>query len=134
MSVRQAARTLRPGYHVELGVTPLEEVEIVDAGDVTVTPYDISEACAQIENRVRYLLDLSGHSRKVRRVHRCGRHGAVTLARPSTCEMVWATRNFGFSSHSAADGPDRTSWSTCSESWPYFGRPYETPRDTAERL
>jgi agmatinase len=25
MGVRQAARTLRPGYHVELGVTPLEE-------------------------------------------------------------------------------------------------------------
>jgi hypothetical protein len=42
MGVRQAARTLRPGYHVELGVTQLEEVQIVDAGDVTVTPYDIS--------------------------------------------------------------------------------------------
>jgi agmatinase len=48
MSVRQAARTLRPGYHVELGVTPLEEVQIVDAGDMTVTPYDISEACAGV--------------------------------------------------------------------------------------
>ena len=56
MSVRQAARTLRPGYHVELGVTPLEAVQIVDAGDVTVTPYDISEACAQIENRVREVI------------------------------------------------------------------------------
>jgi agmatinase len=56
MSVRQAARTLRPGYHVELGVRPLEAVQIVDAGDVTVTPYDISEACAQIENRVREVI------------------------------------------------------------------------------
>ena len=53
MGVRQAARTLRPGYHVELGVAPLEEVQIVDAGDVTVTPYDIAEACAQIESHVR---------------------------------------------------------------------------------
>lgn len=32
MPVRQAARTLRPGYHLELGVAPLEEVQIVDAG------------------------------------------------------------------------------------------------------
>jgi agmatinase len=68
MSVRQAARTLRPGYHVELGVTPLEEVQIVDAGDVTVTPYDISEACAgvtgidrQSERRGQALIVSSGH-------------------------------------------------------------------------
>src|SRR4051812_43993370 len=53
MAVRQAARTLRPGYHVELGVAPLEEVQIVDAGDVTVTPFDIAEACTQIENHMR---------------------------------------------------------------------------------
>jgi agmatinase len=56
MGVRQAARTLRPGFHVELGVTPLEAVQIVDAGDVTVTPYDISEACTQIEDRVREVI------------------------------------------------------------------------------
>jgi agmatinase len=56
MGVRQAARTLRPGYHVELGVTPLEEVQIVDAGDVTVTPFDIADACAQIENHVREVI------------------------------------------------------------------------------
>lgn len=56
MAVRQAARTLRPGYHVELGVAPLEQVQIVDAGDVTVTPFDIAEACAQIEQRVREVI------------------------------------------------------------------------------
>src|ERR1700733_12367705 len=56
MGVRQAARPLRPGFHVELGVTPLEAVQIVDAGDITVTPYDISEACTQIENRVREVI------------------------------------------------------------------------------
>jgi agmatinase len=48
MGVRQAARTLRPGFHVELGVTPLEAIQIVDAGDITVTPYDISDAFTQI--------------------------------------------------------------------------------------
>ena len=30
LGVRQAARALRPGYHVELGVAPLEEVQIVE--------------------------------------------------------------------------------------------------------
>jgi agmatinase len=56
MAVRQAARTLRPGYHVELGVAPLEVVQIVDAGDVTVTPYDIAEACTQIQHQVREVI------------------------------------------------------------------------------
>ncbi|CAN5360974.1 agmatinase [soil metagenome] len=61
LGVRQAARALRPGYHVELGVAPLEEVQIVDAGDVAVTPYDIAEACTQIQNRV---LDIIGDGRR----------------------------------------------------------------------
>ena len=56
LGVRQAARALRPGYHVELGVAPLEVVQIVDAGDVTVTPYDITEACTQIQNKVREVM------------------------------------------------------------------------------
>jgi agmatinase len=56
LAVRQAARTLRPGHHVELGVAPLETVQIVDAGDVTVTPYDIDEACRQIEAHAREVL------------------------------------------------------------------------------
>ena len=56
MSVRQAARTLRPGYHVEFGVAPLEHVQVVDAGDVAVTPYDIAEACTQIENHAADIL------------------------------------------------------------------------------
>jgi agmatinase len=65
IGVRQAARTLRPGYHIELGATPLEEVQIVDAGDVTVTPFDVSEACAQIENRVREVIGVQLGSRAV---------------------------------------------------------------------
>jgi agmatinase len=39
-----------------LGVAPLEVVQIVDAGDVTVTPYDITEACTQIQNKVREVM------------------------------------------------------------------------------
>ncbi|OBB56648.1 agmatinase [Mycolicibacterium monacense] len=63
MGVRQAARTLRPGYHVELGVAPLERVQVVDAGDVTVTPYDIAEACRQIQNHAADIL--GGGSRRI---------------------------------------------------------------------
>ncbi|MFC0452812.1 agmatinase [Rhodococcus jostii] len=63
MAVRQAARALRPGYHVELGVAPLEEVQVVDAGDVTVTPYDLGEACRQIEAHASEIL--GGGDRKI---------------------------------------------------------------------
>lgn len=56
MAIRQAARNLRPGFHVEFGVAPLDEVQIVDAGDVTVTPYDINEACRQIQRHVADVL------------------------------------------------------------------------------
>ncbi|MBB3601981.1 agmatinase [Mycolicibacterium sp. BK556] len=60
MAVRQAARTLRPGYHVEFGVAPLEAMQIVDAGDVTITPFDIPEACTQIENGMRDIIGARG--------------------------------------------------------------------------
>jgi agmatinase len=56
MAVRQAARTLRPGYHVELGVAPVRELQVVDAGDVAVTPYDIAEACRQIQRHASEIL------------------------------------------------------------------------------
>jgi agmatinase len=56
MAIRQAARTLRPGHHVELGISPLQTKQIIDAGDVTVTPYDINEACRQIEQHMREVL------------------------------------------------------------------------------
>lgn len=56
LAVRNAARTLRPGYHVELGVAPLQRVQVVDAGDVSVTPYDIAEACRQIQDHASEIL------------------------------------------------------------------------------
>ena len=65
LGVRQAARALRPGYHVELGVAPLEEVQIVDAGDVAVTPYDIAEACTQIQDRVSEIIGSDGRRKVV---------------------------------------------------------------------
>lgn len=76
MAVRQAARTLRPGYHVELGVTPLQEVQIVDAGDITVTPFDISEACRQIQQHMREVIGV-----RERRVVAIG--GDHTIALPA---------------------------------------------------
>jgi agmatinase len=49
MGVRQASRHLRPKYHVELETSPLENVQVVDAGDVPCTPYSIDDAVTQIE-------------------------------------------------------------------------------------
>lgn len=55
-AVREASRLLRPGYHVELDVTPVEAVQVVDAGDVACTPYDIAKAVEQIEEQALPLL------------------------------------------------------------------------------
>src|SRR5712692_2723689 len=48
MAVRQASRHLRPAYHVEQDATPFEAIQVVDAGDVPVTPFSINEAIDQI--------------------------------------------------------------------------------------
>ena len=39
MAVRQASRHLRPSHHVELDCAPFGEIQVVDAGDVPVTPF-----------------------------------------------------------------------------------------------
>jgi agmatinase len=56
MGIRQASRHLRPRFHVELDTAPLEEIQVVDAGDVPCTPYDIEEAMQQIEDMARDVL------------------------------------------------------------------------------
>jgi len=56
MGVRQASRHLRPGYHVELGLAPFSSVQVVDAGDVAVTPFDIDAAMAQIRGHASELV------------------------------------------------------------------------------
>ncbi|GJJ18205.1 agmatinase [Mycolicibacterium mageritense] len=76
LAVRQAARTIRPGYHVELGVAPLQTVQVVDAGDVAVTPYDIAAACRQIQDHTAEVL---GHGD--RRIVAIG--GDHTIALPN---------------------------------------------------
>ena len=48
MAVRQASRHLRPGHHVELDCSPFREIQVVDAGDVPVTPFSIDTAVEQI--------------------------------------------------------------------------------------
>ena len=56
MAVRQASRHLRPGYHVELGVAPFQAVQVADAGDVAVTPFDIPAAMTQIRGHAGDLI------------------------------------------------------------------------------
>jgi len=56
MAVRQASRHLRPGHHVELDISPFAAIQVVDAGDVPVTPFSIDEAVQQIAGRARDLL------------------------------------------------------------------------------
>jgi agmatinase len=60
MGIRQASRHLRPRFHVELDTAPLEEIQVVDAGDVPCTPYDIEEAMRQIEDMAREVLGADG--------------------------------------------------------------------------
>jgi agmatinase len=62
MAVRQASRHLRPGHHVELDSTPFGKIQVVDAGDVPVTPFSIDEAMAQIAGQAA---DLVTGGRKV---------------------------------------------------------------------
>jgi len=62
MAVRQASRHLRPGHHVELGCTPFSQIQVVDAGDVPVTPFSIDSAMEQISGHAD---DLIGGGRKV---------------------------------------------------------------------
>ncbi len=47
-AVRAGSRLLRP-FHPELDIAPFDAVQVVDAGDVACTPFDIEAAVAQIE-------------------------------------------------------------------------------------
>jgi guanidinobutyrase / D-arginase len=55
IAVRQASRLLR-GYHPGLDVMPFASQQVVDAGDISCTPFDILEAISQIEAGARELL------------------------------------------------------------------------------
>ena len=62
MAVRQASRHLRPGFHVELDCSPFAAIQVVDAGDVPVTPFSIDSAMRQIADHAG---DLMHDGRKV---------------------------------------------------------------------
>lgn len=81
MGIRQASRHLRPGFHVDLDTAPLGQIQLVDAGDVPCTPFDIEEAVQQIEDMAREVRGTEG-----RRIVALG--GDHTVALP----MLRATR------------------------------------------
>ena len=54
-AVRQGSRLLRP-YHPELDSLPFERGQVVDAGDITCSPFDIELAVSQIEEAADALL------------------------------------------------------------------------------
>ena len=56
MAVRQASRHLRPSHHVELDCAPFGEIQVVDAGDVPVTPFSIDDAMGQIADHAADLI------------------------------------------------------------------------------
>lgn len=53
MQVRASSRHLRPAFHPELDVAPFKTLQVVDAGDVSCTPFSIDEAVGQIERHAR---------------------------------------------------------------------------------
>jgi agmatinase len=52
--IRQSSRLLRP-YNPELQILPFGAQQVVDAGDLAVNPFDISQAISQIEAGAREL-------------------------------------------------------------------------------
>ena len=54
-AVRQASRLLRP-YHPGLDVEPFARLQVVDAGDVACTPFDIGRAIGEIQKAAVELL------------------------------------------------------------------------------
>ena len=64
-AVREASRLLRPGYHPELDVEPVYEAQVVDAGDIACTPYDISRAVREIEEQALPLLGEAGSGKRL---------------------------------------------------------------------
>lgn len=58
-AVRQASRLLRP-YHPGLDVEPFARLQVVDAGDVACTPFDIGRAIGEIQKAALELLQGCG--------------------------------------------------------------------------
>jgi agmatinase len=58
-AVRQGSRLLRP-YHPELDTLPFERGQVVDAGDIGCSPFDVEAAVSQIEAATGALLQGGG--------------------------------------------------------------------------
>lgn len=56
IAVRTASRNIRPAFHPDLGISPLQRVQVVDAGDVAVNPFQLTVAIDQIRDHARDLL------------------------------------------------------------------------------
>ncbi len=101
MGIRQAARHLRPSFHVELDTAPLTQLQVVDAGDVPCTPYNIEEAMGQVQayaadvagERDRKLVALGGdHTAALPMLrHAAGRYGPVALVHFDAHLDTWDT-------------------------------------------
>lgn len=101
MGIRQASRHLRPKFHVELDTAPLEQLQVVDAGDVPCTPYSIGDAVAQIESfaneivgqRDRRLVTLGGDHTVALPLLRAAKkkHGRIALVHFDAHLDTWNT-------------------------------------------
>ncbi len=58
--IRDSSRLLRP-YNPVLNTSPFASMQVVDAGDMAVNPFDLNEAIATIEHNARDLLERSPH-------------------------------------------------------------------------
>jgi agmatinase len=58
--IRESSRLLRP-YNPELATSPFASIQVADAGDLAVNPFDIGEAIATIEHGAKALLERAPH-------------------------------------------------------------------------
>jgi agmatinase len=58
--IRESSRLLRP-YNPVLDVSPFASLQVVDAGDMAVNPFDLNEAISTIEHGARDLLERTPH-------------------------------------------------------------------------
>jgi agmatinase len=98
-AVRQGSRLLRP-YHPELDSLPFERCQVVDAGDISCSPFDNEAAVTQIEEAATTLLAGGGRMVAVGGDHTialpllratCKRHGPVALVHFDAHLDTWDT-------------------------------------------
>ncbi|MFZ0324703.1 MAG: agmatinase [Actinomycetes bacterium] len=104
-AIREGSRLLRP-YNPALDVSPFEGVQVVDAGDLAVNPFDIENALAQVQEG---LTELSSDGRPV--VTLGGDHTIALPALRAMREQYGPVALVHFDAH-------LDTWDT------YFGAPY----------